>query len=629
MKRRLTRAKPLKLALSTLSLLPAIASSALVIDEDFESGLAAWSTSGSWGVETASIGSPTKAATESPTAFYLSSSDTALTLGNGMDLGSLSSVAVAFTHAYDLESGYDYASVEISSNGGSSWTAIGSYTGSAASAREQLDMSSYAGMGSVLIRFRVVTDASIVKEGWQVDDIKIGQPPAAVTLSTPVDIGQNHVGLSWSASADPAFSAYRILRSQSASFDWREADVLAEISASATTTYTDITTVPKTTYYYKVMVLTTDDLHSMSNEISATTLTGMDYPFLDNAEGGSGAWNADAPWAITTEQARSGSSSWSDSPSTDYADGISAQSLTLSAPMDLSTATDPVWTFWFRCDLISGDFGYAEVSTDGGSSWTALATLSNSENTSEWQQGRISLSSYLLPNVLLRFRLTTNASNTADGIYLDDISVAEAPTAMGTPIVTSLDSHSLTVSWSASTHPQLDHYVLYRAQGSTVGLNDDLIATVNAGDPLTHDDSGLSQNTDYAYRVYAVSKYGTHSADSPSAAAIHTLSQPIPLAEDFEGTDIRWTFVSDNANPSTWAISDDDARNGTYCLTDSPGAGYEPSRNSYAETSVDLSGSAWPILSFWDKVDLNTGDWVRVEICALKASRTYYLVRRA
>ncbi len=46
------------------------------------------------------------------------------------------------------------------------------------------------------------------------------------------------------------------------------------------------------------MVLSTDDLHSLSNEIQANTPAGMDYPFLDNGEGGSMNWAADAPWAI-------------------------------------------------------------------------------------------------------------------------------------------------------------------------------------------------------------------------------------------------------------------------------------------------------------------------------------------
>jgi len=38
------------------------------------------------------------------------------------------------------------------------------------------------------------------------------------------------------------------------------------------------------------MVLTADDLHAMSNEVQTNTPPGMDYPFLDNGEGGSSTW---------------------------------------------------------------------------------------------------------------------------------------------------------------------------------------------------------------------------------------------------------------------------------------------------------------------------------------------------
>jgi hypothetical protein len=364
-------------------------------------------------------------------------------------------------------------------------------------------------------------------------------------------------------------------------------------------------------------------LHSLSNEVTATTLIGMDYPFLDTAEGGPACWTADPPWAITSEEARSGSASWSDSPGGDYSDNISTQSLTLAAPLDLSAATDPVWTFWYKAGLVSGDFCYAEVSTDNGSSWTPVATVSNAENTTLWQQERISLSAYLQPSVLLRIRLTTNATDTADGIYIDDISVAEAPAAIPTPVISGLGSHEVTLSWAENLDPQLDHYAIVRSTGTTVDLGDLHVAAVDVDAPRTFTDTGLTMNSDYAYRVYPVTKYGTYSDDSSIAASIHTLSQPAPFSEGFEDSSIAWTFGSNNANPATWALSDEASRTGSFCLTDSPSASYSTSVDSYAETSVDLSATTWPILSFWDMVDLNTGDWVRLEVSAEGKSTLY------
>jgi hypothetical protein len=101
----------------------------------------------------------------------------------------------------------------------------------------------------------------VVRNGWQIDDLKIGESPASVTLSPPTEIGRNHVSLAWTASADPDFSAYVVLRSRTPSFDWRSSVEVVAIPDPLTSSYTDITTAPKTSYYYRIMVLTSDSLH--------------------------------------------------------------------------------------------------------------------------------------------------------------------------------------------------------------------------------------------------------------------------------------------------------------------------------------------------------------------------------
>jgi hypothetical protein len=592
------------------TLLPIPASAALLLEEDFGGGLSAWSTTGTWGLEGGW-------ASDSPGAFYTNDTDSALTLGADLDLSGTTQPVLAFTHRHDLEGNYDFATVEASTDGGSSWSlTLATYTGTQAESREQLDLSALAGEAAARLRFRLVTDGSVVNDGWRITALALGEAPAAVTLSAPSEIGRNHVALSWSASAASAFEAYEIVRSRSASFDWRSAHTVAVLPDAATTSYTDLTVSPKTRYHYRVVVHTLDGLRAASDEVSALTPAGMDYPFLDNGEGGGATWVADAPWALSDEHARSGAYAWSDSPGAPYANGISAQSLTLAAPLDLSSATDPVWTFWYRCDLASGDFGYAEVSTDLGATWTPLRTLGSADQTETWQPARISLAAYRLDKVLLRLRLTTNATVNADGLHLDDLSVAEAPAAIPTPAVSAVGSHEATLSWTASSHPQLSHYALHRATGTDATFRDELIATITPAGPLTFTDTELLLNTDYAYRLYAVTAYGTYSADSAEPARVHTLSQPPPFADGFEGSAIAWTFGSNNAKPSTWAFTSEDAHDGGRSLTDSPSASYAPSTDSYAETAVDLSGTTWPVLTFWDKIDLGAGDWIRLEVSA-------------
>ena len=82
----------------------------------------------------------------------------------------------------------------------------------------------------------------------------------------------------------------------------------------------------------------------------------MDYPFVDNGEGGGGTWIPDAPWALSDEDADSPTHAWSDSPGTNYANGIASQSLTLAAPLFLAgQAKSPALCFNHKYDFAPGD----------------------------------------------------------------------------------------------------------------------------------------------------------------------------------------------------------------------------------------------------------------------------------
>ena len=236
--------------------------------DDFESGLGSWTADPPWGETTAFYSSPAHSATDSPSTFYAPGVDASLSLATSLDLTLATNPVLRFRHRHQLEDGHDFGHVEVSTDGGASWSApLASYTGGLGSwAREQVDLSSAAGGNDVRIRFRIVADGTVNADGWYIDDVLVAEAPAAVTLATPSTVTPNTVELSWSASGEPGFTAYRIYRSTAPGFDWRDATLVTEISAVGTTSHTDITVVPKTTYSYKVMVVTSDDLHSLSNE---------------------------------------------------------------------------------------------------------------------------------------------------------------------------------------------------------------------------------------------------------------------------------------------------------------------------------------------------------------------------
>jgi hypothetical protein len=119
-------------------------------------------------------------------------SDTRLT--RSFDLTRLTRATLEFSLWYDIEEGYDYGYVAVSSDGGTTWdilegnhtrsydpvgNAFGvGYTGRSGGydeptwVDERLDLTPYAGQ-EVLVRFEYVTDDAVNYPGWLLDDIAI------------------------------------------------------------------------------------------------------------------------------------------------------------------------------------------------------------------------------------------------------------------------------------------------------------------------------------------------------------------------------------------------------------------------------------------------------------------------
>jgi hypothetical protein len=215
------------------------------VQESFDSGLGAWTGAGLWDVTTARYSSPPQCATDSPGRFYLNDSDTSLTRAAPIDLSAAVHPVLVFRHQYMLEEGYDFARVEVSVNGGVDWTVLAVYTGARTEwTREQLSLSAQAGQGSVLLRFRVVTDASVVMDGWYVDDVRVTEAPAAPSGLTAAAASPNRLHLAWTPSGAPAGTGQRILRASTPGVDWRTAHMVADLPPDAST-FDDITVAPK------------------------------------------------------------------------------------------------------------------------------------------------------------------------------------------------------------------------------------------------------------------------------------------------------------------------------------------------------------------------------------------------
>jgi len=120
---------------------------------------------------------------------------------------------LTFWHRYDMESGYDGCVIEISTDGGSSWTDLGpsitqggyndtistgynspiggrsAWSGDSGSSMTEVivDLSAFSG-ASTSVRFRLACDSSVGGDGWYVDDVRItgesDTPPPTDTVET-------------------------------------------------------------------------------------------------------------------------------------------------------------------------------------------------------------------------------------------------------------------------------------------------------------------------------------------------------------------------------------------------------------------------------------------------------------
>lgn len=149
--------------------------------------------------------------------------------------------------------------------------------------------------------------------------------------------------------------------------------------------------------------------------------------------------------------------------------------LTTAAPLDLSGATSATLTFKTLYDIEEGwDFGFVQVSTDGGATWTSLAGPHTTDQTDPscyfiaevpgytgtsdgWIDEAVDLSAYAgQSSVLLRFRYETDPASLGMGWYLDDIKVTK-----GTTVILSDDAEATTNPWVVSGWTRTDGYAVY------------------------------------------------------------------------------------------------------------------------------------------------------------------------
>ena len=127
-----------------------------------------------WGLQTVKVdGKDESVYSDSPEGNYVKDSDIALTLKP--IIGASDALLLKFNISYDLEYRFDYLKIEASVNG-ANWQVIEDITGKSDWMEKILNLQekiSFESGDSIRIRFRLVTDYSISKDGVLLDNISI------------------------------------------------------------------------------------------------------------------------------------------------------------------------------------------------------------------------------------------------------------------------------------------------------------------------------------------------------------------------------------------------------------------------------------------------------------------------
>lgn len=265
----------------------------------------------------------------------------------------------------------------------------------------------------------------------------------------------------------------------------------------------------------------------------------------DNMENGaiSAQWISDGNWDYTSNRAKSGARSMTESPSGNYSSG-STRRIAYGQSIDLGDATIAYLSFWVRHR--SENFRdklriqVSSNSTNGSNgSWTSLVgrnTVQESNTTNggtlggvpaltgireNWTRELIQIPAafYNSPNVWLRFEFTSNNSSSGDfenhiddGFYIDDVKLVKSTSALVTLPVRFISftgrllaDATIRLDWRAETDEMHDYFEVER---SSNGASFTSLGRVSEPAPYRMIDPAPRPGSNF-YRIKQLDKDGT------------------------------------------------------------------------------------------------------------------------
>jgi len=361
-----------------------------------------------------------------------------LTLASPINLSGAANPYISFWFANrDINPYTIYWLLEVSTNGGASWSQINNWSQSNSTTwtRAQVSLANYKLPGA-LLRIGVRYGGNPVIDDILIDNAPV---PGTCTLTQP---SNNGMKINWSMSTATDFAGYRIAFSTNPGYltwdqtvgttiDGRNETRIIDITDKNTVQYvfSDLTFTNKR-YYAVIFEQDTQELFNQGTnqyELYTTfSVTPQNAPFVQNFEGAY-QWAADSPWQVTTADAsmpgHSTTHAFEDSPNTTYP---SQADRWLVFQANCNTIDHPVLKFNHRYAFNQsiGDYGAVGYSKDN-INWYDFSWFSG-DNSYSFQTEELDLSMlHGQSPVYVRFR-SVSGYNTAlfDGWHVDDVEIA-------------------------------------------------------------------------------------------------------------------------------------------------------------------------------------------------------------